>query len=85
MICIIWNCQGIASREAIHNLKEMIRVRKPHVLGILEPKIYGVRVDDVYNKLGFDNWVRVEAVVFSGGIWVLWKTSIQAEVILTHL
>lgn len=84
MICLIWNCQGAASREVLHTLKDMIKVHRPAILGILEPKISGVKADDVCNKLGFDDWVRVEALGFSGGIWVLWKNSIKVNIIKTH-
>lgn len=84
MICLTWNCQGIASRETIRYLKEVVRIQKPHILGILEPKISGCKADEVCNRLGFDDWVRVEAVGFSGGIWVLWRDSIQAKIIKTY-
>lgn len=84
MICMVWNCQGIASREAICILKEITRTQRPQILGILEQKIFGVKADEVCNTLGFEDWVRVETVGFSGGIWILWRDSIQASVIFTH-
>ncbi|XP_031120944.1 uncharacterized protein LOC116024184 [Ipomoea triloba] len=34
--------------------------------------------------MGFSDWVRVEAVGFSGGIWTFWNVSSQVSVIVTH-
>ena len=42
------------------------------------------RADKVCKSLSFDHWLRVEAVGFSGGIWVLWKERIQAEITKTR-
>lgn len=74
----------MASREVFRYLKEMIQTHKPNVLGLLEPKISGMKADGICNKLGFDECVRVEAIRFSGDIWILWKNSIHAKVITTH-
>ncbi|CAN1177309.1 hypothetical protein LINPERHAP2_LOCUS33031 [Linum perenne] len=45
------------------------------VVLLVEPKISGERAERVCRKLGFEEYVRVEAVGFSGGIWVLWHPS----------
>lgn len=50
----------------------------------METKISRLTADDVYLKLGFDNWVRVEALGFSGGIWVLWKEEVNIEILSSH-
>lgn len=68
MICLTWNYQGAASREVVGSLKDMIQTHKPHILGLLEPKSSGFKADEVCRKLGFEEWVRVEAIGFSGGI-----------------
>lgn len=84
MICRAWNCQGAASREVLRFLLDMVNVHKPQVLGLLEMKISGFKADDVCKKLGFDDWVRVEALRFSGGIWILWRNLVYIDVIRTH-
>lgn len=35
-------------------------------------------------KTSFDNWVRVEAVGFSGRIWLFWRDKFQITVLATH-
>lgn len=71
MICMTRNYQGASTREVLRTLKEIIKTHKPHILGILEPRIFGFKVDEVCNKLGLDEWVKVEAIGFSGDIWVI--------------
>lgn len=44
----------------------------------------GVGADEVCFKLSFDMWIRVEAVGMSGGIWVMWKNSLNVTVFQTH-
>lgn len=84
MICMVWICQGVASREVLRFLLDMIKMHKPQVLGLLETKVSGAKADSICNKLGFDDWVRVEALGFSGGIWVLRRNSIHIKVVKTH-
>ena len=69
MDMIIWNYNGAASRSFLCTLKDVIHRYKPGILGLLETKVSGQRqADDICNKLGFDYWVRVEALGFNGGI-----------------
>ena len=84
MDTIIWNCNGATSRSFLCTLKDVIHRYKLGILGLLETKVSGKQADDICNKLGFDYWVRVEAMGFNGGIWVLWKEHYQLNVIKTH-
>ncbi|XP_038688673.1 uncharacterized protein LOC119987842 [Tripterygium wilfordii] len=84
MDCVIWNCQGAASREFNRALKDLLRLHRPGVLGLLEPKVSGSHADSLCKQWGFANWVRVEAFGFSGGIWVFWHDKYQIEVVHTH-
>lgn len=51
-------------------LTDMLRYHKPDVLGLLEPKVSGSQADDICEKLGLRNWIRVESVGFNGGIYM---------------
>lgn len=42
-------------------------------MGLIEPRISGQNADKVVRKLGFTNWIMVEATGYAGGIWVLWN------------
>ncbi|CAN0907455.1 hypothetical protein LINGRAHAP2_LOCUS24814 [Linum grandiflorum] len=47
-------------------------VHKPNVVVLVEPKISGISAERISQRLGFDDVTRVDAVGFTGGIWVLW-------------
>lgn len=51
----------------------MISYHKSDILAFIEPRVSGAQADETCLKVGFPNWVRVEAVGFSGGIWIFWK------------
>ncbi|MBA0761387.1 hypothetical protein Gotri_024041 [Gossypium trilobum] len=42
------------------------------------------RIDDVIEKLGFQNSFKIEAIGFSWGIWLLWSDNIKVDVIDLH-
>ncbi|XP_031124389.1 uncharacterized protein LOC116027103 [Ipomoea triloba] len=62
----------------------MIHSHRPDVLGLVEPKVSGSQANVICTKLGFSDWIRVEAVGFSGGIWVFWNNSLHISVIRTY-
>ncbi|XP_031131984.1 uncharacterized protein LOC116033375 [Ipomoea triloba] len=74
---------GAASKSFQRALKQFVRDFTPQIICILEPKISGNQANVICSKFGFEEWLRVEAVGFSGGIWVLWKNCIL-EVLHTH-
>lgn len=84
MKIITWNCQGAASKEFICVLKKFIKHNKPNIIALLEPRISGDHADKVCKKADFESWVRIEALGFNSGIWVLWRDGILVEVLHTH-
>ncbi|XP_019172990.1 PREDICTED: uncharacterized protein LOC109168419 [Ipomoea nil] len=84
MNIVSWNCQGAASsgfRRALHML---VRKHEVDVVGLLEPRISGNSADKACKSFGFENWIRVEAVGFSGGIWILWNDGVRVEIVATN-
>ncbi|KAJ9130670.1 hypothetical protein P3X46_034239, partial [Hevea brasiliensis] len=69
---VVWNIHGIGSRCSLRLLKDYKCKFKPLILVLVEPKISGNIADDISYDLGFDCWVRMESVGFSGGIWLFW-------------
>ncbi|XP_019178992.1 PREDICTED: uncharacterized protein LOC109174182 [Ipomoea nil] len=84
MDCLLWNCQGASGRPFRRTLKHILQVYKPNILGLFEPKVSGDQANRICSQLGFSDWVRVEAVGFSGGIWVLWKDPVRISIVFTH-
>lgn len=60
-------------REFACELKEILRVHRPALVILLEPRINGDSANAVCRRmLGKTRWVRSEATGFSGGVWMLW-------------
>ena len=47
-------------------------------------KCCGEHMDGICNRLEFDHWCQVEVLGHSGGIWFLWKDTIDLLVLKTH-
>lgn len=48
----------------------MINLHRLDILTLIEPRVYGSHANEICLKVGFANWIRVEVVGFSGGIWI---------------
>ncbi|XP_031120966.1 uncharacterized protein LOC116024205 [Ipomoea triloba] len=79
-----WNCQGAASSAFRCALLLLVKKVKVDMVGLMEQKISGCAVDKACKSFGFDNWLRVEAVGFSGGIWLLWRNTVNVDILATN-
>lgn len=79
-----WNCQGCASRKFLRAFQEYNVEHRPNIVCLVEPRVSGTKANIIIEKLGFNHSHRVEAVGFSGGIWIGWKDSIQIHIIRNH-
>ena len=84
MDCLTWNCQGAASKEFGKALKELIRLNRPPIVALIEPKVSSTHADVICKGINFSNWVLVEAIGFSGGIWNFLRDSVLIDIIHTH-
>lgn len=84
MDLLIWTCQGSASKGFLRVIMDLLRVHRPRILALLEPRISGDQTNGICRKVGFDNWVQVEAVGFSDGIWIFWMDGYMVDILFTH-
>ncbi|KAL4304528.1 hypothetical protein GQ457_10G007360 [Hibiscus cannabinus] len=63
------------------SFKLLIRKQQPDMVAIMEPRISGAEADRFVRFMQFDFLYRVEAVGFSGGIWILWKNTVRFDVL----
>ncbi|XP_021717958.1 uncharacterized protein LOC110685744 [Chenopodium quinoa] len=83
--CMVWNVQGAGSSNFIRSLKDLIHAHKPNVLVLVETHMGGDQAVKIANTIKYDGHERVDAMGFSGGIWVLWKTDlVTVNPILKH-
>ncbi|KAK8693502.1 hypothetical protein V6N13_071085 [Hibiscus sabdariffa] len=79
-----WNVQGCGDSRFLPAAKQFLRDNRPDVVVFVEPRISGRRADSVISALGFTHSHRVEAIGFSGGIWVPWYDTVQVDILVTH-
>ncbi|XP_074296800.1 uncharacterized protein LOC141627423 [Silene latifolia] len=83
--CMVWNIQGTGNRNKIAALKEVVKTYKPSILALVETHMGGDHAVNVQKIIGYDGHIRVDAIGFSGGIWVYWKTDlIKVEPVYEH-
>ncbi|KAK8694484.1 hypothetical protein V6N13_072035 [Hibiscus sabdariffa] len=79
-----WNVQGCGHWRFLPAARQVLRDSKPDLVVFVEPRISGRKADSVIASLGFPNSHRVEAIGFSGGIWLAWYDSISVEILVNH-
>ena len=84
MNILVWNCNGAASRSFLQTLRDLMFSFKPSVLGLVETKCSGVHANRACSRVRFDNWLRVEVLRYSGGIWLFWKDTFDLCLLKTH-
>ncbi|XP_050220226.1 uncharacterized protein LOC126670515 [Mercurialis annua] len=70
---MVWNVQGAGSKGFMRVFKNFCRKYSFDIIGILEPRISGVKAYLFIKNSGYFYSHRVEAVGFSGGIWIIWN------------
>ncbi|XP_038715030.1 uncharacterized protein LOC120008723 [Tripterygium wilfordii] len=77
---MLWNVQGAASPGFRRAFKTLIQTYKPKLVALFEPRCSGIKADEFIRKNRFERSHRVEAVGFSGGIWILWNEFLNVTV-----
>ena len=83
--CMVWNVQGAGSKEFVSVLKEIVRANNPNVIALIETHMGGEQALLIASKLNYSGHTRVDAMGFSGGIWIFWKPDLViVEPIIKH-
>ena len=81
---MVWNCQGAAIKSFRSVVKSLIAIHKPCMLVLLEPQISGIKIELLICFLKFHYSHRVEALGYSGGIWILWNENWSVRVLINY-
>uniref|UniRef100_A0A2N9FNQ8 Reverse transcriptase domain-containing protein n=1 Tax=Fagus sylvatica TaxID=28930 RepID=A0A2N9FNQ8_FAGSY len=73
---------GLGNPKAVRALHNMVKMKGPKVLFLLETKLDSGRMEGVRIKLGYDNVFSVPSLGRSGGLALLWKN--EAEIIIQN-
>ncbi|KAL4386967.1 hypothetical protein GQ457_09G022180 [Hibiscus cannabinus] len=75
-----WRTNSVFEQPSDTVMQFLLRNKRPYIVAILEPRISGLAADRFIQKSGFESYYRVEAQGFSGGIWLLWRKTVQVDV-----
>ncbi|XP_059429221.1 uncharacterized protein LOC132163036 [Corylus avellana] len=73
MSLISWNCRGLGNPQAVRDLCQLTKEKKPIILFLMETKCRKNKMEVVRVKLGFEGMFVVDPIGRSGGLALLWK------------
>ncbi|XP_021829150.1 uncharacterized protein LOC110769479 [Prunus avium] len=80
-----WNARGAVCTKFKNTVMNLIHNHHVDLLFICEPRISGTKAASVVKSLGFSCSEVVDAVGFSGGLWLLWnENKFKVDIIGTH-
>ncbi|KAF7844372.1 reverse transcriptase [Senna tora] len=73
MNIIFWNVRGAGSSDFRRIFREVVLMNQPDLVFITETRLSGERANRIIPTLGFERYIKVDAMGFAGGIWLLWN------------
>ncbi|KAL4279049.1 hypothetical protein GQ457_03G029200 [Hibiscus cannabinus] len=73
--------QGALDPAFERSFRLLLQNQVPDIVAIFEPRISGQAADTFVRRFEFEHSYRVEARGFSGGIWIMWRGSVQVDVL----
>lgn len=84
MNIISWNTSGAGNSDFRKAFRDMTITYKPDLYILTETCLSGDRATSVISSLGYERYIKINTMGFTGGIWVLWNPSnIIVELITT--
>ena len=84
MNIFFWNCRGVLNPHFHSVLSDLLNRHTPTIVVVTETRVGGERAKDITDRLPFDGAIHADTIGYSGGLWVLWNSTV-AEVTLTQL
>ncbi|XP_042964610.1 uncharacterized protein LOC122298825 [Carya illinoinensis] len=81
MNLLSWNCRGLGNPRAVRILNMLIKAKLPSLVFLLETKCSKSKVEAVKQLIKFDNCLVVDSVGSSGGLAMMWKNSLEVQLI----
>lgn len=66
-------------------IRDLVSRHKLDMLFLFETRVSGARADRIISRMGFSNSCKIDAIGYSGGIWLLWNGDcVDVDILLTH-
>ncbi|XVE62131.1 hypothetical protein DITRI_Ditri06bG0094300 [Diplodiscus trichospermus] len=72
-----WNCCGLGNPRVVRALKELIKIKDPHVIFICETKLCASRLEIIRVKCGMQSVFGVDAIGNSRGLAMFWREVVE--------
>ena len=80
MIILSWNCRGSAGTSTVQELVDLCRRVKPAVLFLMETRAKKNKLEELRQRLKFEECFCVEAEGLAGGLGLFWSKEISIQV-----
>lgn len=73
---LCWNCRGAASKGFPGLVRDLVSRYKADICFLCEPRVSGRKAKSIVRRCGWKCVEVVEAVGFSGGLWLCWNDAV---------
>jgi hypothetical protein len=84
MNIISWNCRGLGNPETVCELRRMVKKKHPHLLFLMETKVFTSRLQNLWISLAFDGVLTFDPVGRSGALPYFGRICISSSCRATH-
>lgn len=81
MEILSWNCPGLGTLKVVPVLQNLVSFHNLEVVFIIVTIATKSHVEDVRMRLGFESALSVDKMGRSGGLALLWCSSVSCEVV----
>ena len=80
MSCLSWNCRGLGNSRAVCSLWDLVKSHRPRILFLMETLVHKMKIEELRIKLGFSGKFAVNSISHSGGLAMLWDSSLSCSI-----
>ena len=80
MSSISWNCRGLGNSRVVRSLCDLVKSHHPRILFLMETLVHEMKIEELRIKLGFSGKFAVNIIGHSGGLAMLWDSSLSCSI-----
>ena len=80
MSCLSWKCRGLGNSRAVRSLCDLVKSHRPRIHFLMETLVHEMNIEELRIKLGFSGKFSVNSISHSGGLAMLWDSSLSCSI-----